>query len=132
MASSPYRRLQRRGMSGVELGADALGNALLNKAEQFGFDVVAGELDRELLGALTVARLREDPLGQRGLASWRGQSADVLHLRVGVRVLEAVNARVQIEIGQCGHGFEDGTWKRGITKTARAARADGMTCARLL
>src|ERR1700723_496859 len=99
MASSPYRRLQRRGMSGVELGADALGNALLNKAEQFGFDVVAGELDRELLGALTVARLREDPLGQRGLASWRGQSADVLHLRVGVRVLEAVNARVQIEIG---------------------------------
>jgi hypothetical protein len=44
----------------VELCADGLGHALLDKAEQFGFDVVAGEFDRELLGALTVARLGKD------------------------------------------------------------------------
>jgi hypothetical protein len=36
--------VQRRGTSGVELCADGLGNALLDKAEQFGFDGVAGEL----------------------------------------------------------------------------------------
>jgi hypothetical protein len=46
--------------SGVELCADGLGDALLDKAEQFGFDVVAGELERELLGALTATRPRED------------------------------------------------------------------------
>jgi hypothetical protein len=36
------------------------GDALLDEAEQFGFDVVACELDRELLGALTIARLGKD------------------------------------------------------------------------
>jgi hypothetical protein len=45
----------------VELRADGVADALLDEAEQFGFDVVAGELERELLGALTVTRLREDP-----------------------------------------------------------------------
>jgi hypothetical protein len=35
-------------------------DALLDEAEQFGFDVVAGELERELPGALTVTRLRVD------------------------------------------------------------------------
>jgi hypothetical protein len=55
----------------VELCPYTLEDALLDEAEQFGFDVVAGELDRELLGALTIARLREDlinglPDGLRG------------------------------------------------------------------
>ena len=48
--------VQRRGTSGVELRADGVADALLDEAEQFGFDVVAGELERELLGALTVTR----------------------------------------------------------------------------
>jgi hypothetical protein len=57
--------------SGVELRADGVADALLDEAEQFDFDVVAGELERELLGALTVTRLREDlvdcmPNGLRG------------------------------------------------------------------
>jgi hypothetical protein len=52
--------VQRRGTSGVELRADGVADALLDEAEQFGFDVVAGELEREFLGALTVTRLRED------------------------------------------------------------------------
>jgi hypothetical protein len=52
--------VQRRGTSGVELRADGVADALLDEAKQFGFDVVAGELERELLGALTVTRLRED------------------------------------------------------------------------
>jgi hypothetical protein len=41
--------VQRRGTSGVELRADCVADALLDEAEQFGFDVVAGELERELL-----------------------------------------------------------------------------------
>jgi len=41
-----------------ELCADGLADALLDEAEQFGFDVVAGEFERELLGAFTVTRLR--------------------------------------------------------------------------
>ena len=44
----------------MELRADGVADALLDEAEQFGFDVVAGELERELLGALTVTRPRED------------------------------------------------------------------------
>jgi hypothetical protein len=44
----------------VELRVDGVADALLDEAEQFGFDVVAGEPERELLGALTVTRLRED------------------------------------------------------------------------
>jgi hypothetical protein len=47
-------------MSGVELFADGLRDALLDEAEQFGFDVMAGELERELAGALTVTGLRVD------------------------------------------------------------------------
>jgi hypothetical protein len=47
-------------MCGVELCADRVGDVLIDEAEQFGFDVVAGELKRELLGALTVTRLRVD------------------------------------------------------------------------
>jgi hypothetical protein len=43
-----------------ELCADGVADALLDEAEQFGFDVVAGEFERELLGAFTVTRLRED------------------------------------------------------------------------
>ena len=50
----------RRGRRHTPLCVDGLGDARLDEAEQFGFDVVAGELDRELLGALTVARLRKD------------------------------------------------------------------------
>jgi hypothetical protein len=46
----------------VELCGDGLKDALLDEAEQFGFDVVAGELERELLGSLTVTRLGEDLL----------------------------------------------------------------------
>jgi hypothetical protein len=40
-----------------KLRADGVAHALLDEAEQFGFDVVAGELERELLSALTVTRL---------------------------------------------------------------------------
>jgi hypothetical protein len=40
--------------------ANGFGDALRDEAEQFGFDVVACELDRKFLGALTVARLRKD------------------------------------------------------------------------
>jgi hypothetical protein len=47
-------------MSGVELCTDCRGGALLNEAEQFGLYVVAGELARELPGALTVTRLSVD------------------------------------------------------------------------
>src|ERR1700751_4991499 len=39
------------------------------------------------------------PLWQLGLANWRGQSTDVLHLRVGVRILEALDAGVKVEVG---------------------------------
>jgi hypothetical protein len=39
------------------------------------------------------------PFGQPGLAEWCGQSADELHLRVGIRILEALDARVQVEVG---------------------------------
>ena len=46
----------------MELGADGVADALLDEVEQFGFDVVAGELERELLSAFTVTRLREDVL----------------------------------------------------------------------
>ena len=58
-------------MSGVQLCSDGLKDARLNEVEQFGFDVVTGELERELLGALTVTRLRVDlvysvPDGLRG------------------------------------------------------------------
>ncbi|HTF72146.1 MAG TPA: hypothetical protein VK638_56705, partial [Edaphobacter sp.] len=52
--------VQRRGTSGTELCADGVADALLDEAEQFGFDVVAGELERELLGTFTVTGLRED------------------------------------------------------------------------
>jgi hypothetical protein len=44
----------------VELCADGFGEAFLDEAEQFGFDFVAGKLERELLGSLTVTRLREE------------------------------------------------------------------------
>ena len=44
-------------MSGAQLRADGLGNALLDEAK-FGFDVVACELARDLLGTLTVTRRR--------------------------------------------------------------------------
>jgi hypothetical protein len=43
-----------------ELWFDGVSDALLDEAEQFGFDVVAGELERELPSAFTVTRLRED------------------------------------------------------------------------
>ena len=48
--------MQRRNMSGVGLGADGLGDALIDEAEQFDFDVVGGEFERELLRALTSKR----------------------------------------------------------------------------
>ena len=63
--------------------------------------------------------------GSVGWPAGGGQRADVLHLRVGVRVLEALDPRVQIEIGQCGHGFEDGAWKRGTTKAGEGS-VDGL------
>jgi hypothetical protein len=58
-------------MSRVGLCADGLGDTLLDETEQFGFDVVSGELERELLGTFTVTRLCEDlvdsvPNGVRG------------------------------------------------------------------
>jgi hypothetical protein len=59
-------------ISGVELRVDGVGDALLDEAEQFGFDVVAGELERELLSAFTVTRLRED-LIDRVLNGLRGR-----------------------------------------------------------
>jgi hypothetical protein len=46
--------------SGVELCTDCLGDAFLDEAKQFGFYIVAGELEREPPRALTVPRLRED------------------------------------------------------------------------
>ena len=49
-----------RGAILVKLCADGLKHALLDEAEQFGFDVVAGELERELLHAFTVTRLHPD------------------------------------------------------------------------
>jgi hypothetical protein len=42
------------------LCADNLEDAFFDEAEQFGLNVVAGELERELMGTLTVTRLRED------------------------------------------------------------------------
>ena len=44
----------------MELRVDGVLDAILDEAEQFGFDVVAGEFERELLSALTVTRLRVD------------------------------------------------------------------------
>ena len=44
----------------MELCADRLEDQLFDEAKQFGFDVVAGELERELLGAFVVTRLRKD------------------------------------------------------------------------
>jgi hypothetical protein len=41
-------------MSGVDLRADGLADTLLDEVEQFGFDVVSGELERELLSAFAV------------------------------------------------------------------------------
>jgi hypothetical protein len=38
--------MQRRGTSGADLRADGVADALLDEAEQFGFDVVSGELER--------------------------------------------------------------------------------------
>jgi hypothetical protein len=38
--------VQQRGALGVELCADGLEDALFDEAEQFGFDVAAGELER--------------------------------------------------------------------------------------
>ena len=54
--------MQRLGTSGTELRTDGVADASLDEAKQFGFDVVAGELKRELLGAFTVTRLCEDLL----------------------------------------------------------------------
>jgi hypothetical protein len=44
----------------MEICADGLGGALFDETEQFGFEVVASKLERELLDAVTVTRLRED------------------------------------------------------------------------
>jgi hypothetical protein len=55
--------------------AEGLGDAFLDEAKQFGFYIVAGELERELPRGLTVGRLREDLvegcLMASGIAFWR-------------------------------------------------------------
>jgi hypothetical protein len=52
--------MQRRGTSGVQLRTDGLGNALFDETKQVRFDVVAGELERELLGAFTVTAIDDE------------------------------------------------------------------------
>jgi hypothetical protein len=42
------------------LRVDGVGDALFDEAEQFDFDVMVGELKRELMSALGVTRLRKD------------------------------------------------------------------------